>query len=121
MTNPGTKIKELRKLNGYSQEELGRRIGVQRAAIQKYEKGTVENIPLTTIERLANIFEVSPSYLVGWSDDNTNPLALEVKVLSGVSKFYGKDSVELLEIFVELNQKGRRKVISYARDLSKLY
>ena len=45
MTNSlGTRIKELRTLAGLSQEELGRRVGVQRAAINKYEKGTVENI-----------------------------------------------------------------------------
>ena len=36
-----------------SQEELGRRVGVQRAAINKYEKGTVSNIPLSTIEQIA--------------------------------------------------------------------
>ena len=35
---PGERIKELRVLEGMSQEELGRRVGVQRAAINKYEK-----------------------------------------------------------------------------------
>lgn len=38
MINPGTRIKELRTIADMSQEELGRRVGVQRAAIQKYEK-----------------------------------------------------------------------------------
>ena len=38
----GTRIKELRKLSEMSQEELGRRVGVQREAINKYEKGSVE-------------------------------------------------------------------------------
>ena len=49
IVNPGIRIKELRTIADMYQEELGRRVGVQRAAIQKYEKGTVENIPLRTI------------------------------------------------------------------------
>ena len=63
----GPRIKELRLMADLSQEELGSRVGVQRAAIQKYEKGTVENIPLKTIEKIAKVFDVSPSYIVGWN------------------------------------------------------
>lgn len=57
----GSRIHDLRKLAGMSQEELGRRAGVQRAAINKYEKWSVTNIPIHTIERIANIFNVSPT------------------------------------------------------------
>ena len=49
---PGERIKYLRTINNMSQEELGKRVGVQRAAINKYEKGTVENIPIATIEKI---------------------------------------------------------------------
>ena len=97
--SPGTRIKELRILSGMSQEELGRRVGVQRAAINKYEKGTVTNIPIQTIEKMAQVFDVSPTYIVGWNGDNDNPLAAEVKVLTGVKQFFGEDAVDLLECF----------------------
>ena len=40
----GERIKMLRKEHNLTQEELGAKIGVQKAAIQKYEKGTVKNI-----------------------------------------------------------------------------
>ena len=36
----GERIKMLRKEHNLTQEELGAKIGVQKAAIQKYEKGT---------------------------------------------------------------------------------
>ena len=121
MTNPGTRIKELRTLNGLSQEELGRRVGVQRAAINKYEKGSVTNIPLSTIEKMAMVFDVSPTYIVGWEDSQMNPLAIEVKVLQGVSKFYGKDAVELLECYMELSKEGKKRLLMYACDMTKLY
>lgn len=117
----GTKIRELRILSGMSQEELGKRIGVQRAAIQKYEKGSVTNVPLSTIERIAGVFDVSPTYLVGWTNEKTNPLAAEVRVLQGVKNFYGSDGVDLLECYTNINSKGKRKLIQYAHDMSLIH
>ena len=121
MINPGSRIRELRVIADMSQEELGRRVGVQRAAIQKYEKGTVENIPIRTIEKMANVFNVSPTYIVGWDNIVASPLAAEVRVLQGVKRFYGNDSVDLLEIFSTLNRSGRKKILSYADDIAVKY
>lgn len=121
MINPGIRIKELRKLADMSQEELGRRVGVQRAAIQKYEKGTVSNIPLVTIEKIASVFNVSPTYLVGWEDNEQNRLAMEVRVIQGVAVFYGDDAVRLLEIYTTLSKVGKRKLVDYAEDIKHSY
>jgi transcriptional regulator with XRE-family HTH domain len=119
--NPGTRIKELRTLFGMSQEELGLRVGVQRAAINKYEKGTVTNIPLQTIERMAYVFDVSPNYIVGWDDSNSNSLSTESKVLSGVSKLYGKNALDLLETYCEVTKDGQKKIIEYSHDTWKIH
>ena len=121
MTSPGERIKYLRLLNNMSQEELGKRVGVQRAAINKYEKGSVTNIPIATIEKIANTFDVSPNYIVGWDSIETNPLSAEVKVLQGVKKFYGGDAVEVIEIYTQLNQTGKKRVLQHLEDLSLLY
>lgn len=118
---PGAKIRELRQISDMSQEELGRKVGVQRAAINKYETGKVENIPIKTIEKIAEVFEVSPTYIVGWSDKHANPLSAEVKVLQGVRTFYGKESVELLEGFVHLTPKGKQRVHQYLDDMVEIY
>lgn len=117
----GEKIKELRLLSGMSQEELGRRIGVQRAAIQKYEKGTVENIPIKTIENIANVFDVSPTYIVGWCEMEFNKLSAEVKLLQGVKYFYGEAGVMLLEHFINLNGQGQKRVRQYLEDMIMIY
>lgn len=119
--NPGTRIKELRTLAGMSQEELGKRVGVQRAAINKYEVGSVTNIPLATIEKMANVFDVSPTYIVGWDNTSSNPLSAEVKVLKGVQTFYGKDAVDLLEAYTTLSKEGQKRVLQYIADMSELY
>ena len=117
----GNRIRELRLLSDMSQEELGRRVGVQRAAINKYEKGTVSNIPLHTIEKIADIFEVSPNYIVGWSDEHQSELSLESKVLSNVSSVYGKEVVDIIETYVEVTKDGKRKLLEYSNDVWKLY
>ena len=119
--NPGIRIKELRTIADMYQEELGRRVDVQRAAIHKYEKGTVENIPLRTIEKIANVFNVSPTYIVGWDNIVENPLSAEVRVLQGVKRFYGRDAVDLLEVFFTLNKAGRKKLLVYADDIAIKY
>lgn len=116
-TSPGTKIKELRTLAEMSQEELGMRVGVQRAAINKYEKGTVENIPIKTIEKIADVFNVSPTYIVGWNNGDHSPLATEVKIIQGVKRFYGKEAVELLEHFSQLTPKGQKRILQYLDDI----
>lgn len=118
MSKIGERIRELRLLAGMSQEELGKRVGVQRAAIQKYEKGTVSNIPLGTLERLAGVFNVSPIYLVGWEEIDRERLSMEVRVIKGVSVFYGEPAVRLLEIYTELSKCGKRKVLEYAEDIA---
>ena len=78
MNDIGIRIKKLRTLAGLSQEELGRRVGVQRAAINKYEKGSVTNIPIHTIEKIASVLDVSPTYIVGWNTSISNELSGKV-------------------------------------------
>ena len=60
----GNLIKKLRKERGLSQEELGALLGVQRAAVQKWECGTVKNLKREKIMKLAEVFNVPPSYFV---------------------------------------------------------
>lgn len=120
-TSPGTKIRELRILAEMSQEELGKRVGVQRAAINKYEVGTVQNIPIKTIEKIAQVFDVSPTYIVGWNGDESNPLSAEVKILQGIKKFYGIEGVDILEKYTNLSCVGQRRVRQYINDMYQIY
>lgn len=62
--NIGALIKKLRIEHDLSQEELGSMLGVQRAAVQKWESGKVKNLKRNTIKKLSEIFNVSPSSFV---------------------------------------------------------
>lgn len=69
----GEKIKRLRTEAGMTQEELGKAIGVQKAAINKYETGRVANMKRSTIAELAKTFGVNPVWLM--ADDRDWPPA----------------------------------------------
>lgn len=57
-------VKELRERAGYSQEELGAKLGKTRSAVSQYESGKI--IPrMGVIEELASIFGVSKSEIIG--------------------------------------------------------
>lgn len=116
----GDKIKMLRESLDLSQEELGSRVGVKRAAINKYEKGTVENIPIKTIEMLANIFDVTPQYLLGW-DDIEAKFSYETRILKGIKQLYGRQAVDLLYLYDQINATGQKKLLQYATDLQKIH
>ena len=66
----GEKIKRLRKERNMTQEELGEAIGVQKAAVNKYETGIVVNLKREIIAKIARVFEVNPVWLMddqdGW-------------------------------------------------------
>lgn len=68
----GEYIKSLRKAKGLSQEELGTIVGVQRAAVQKWESGKTQNLKRETIEKLASFFGISPAAFFEDNIDNNS-------------------------------------------------
>ena len=75
------RIKELRLQRGMTQQELGEKIGVKKAAINKYETGLVVNLKRSTIGLLADALGVSPGYLMGWTDDVAGEVSPEVMAM----------------------------------------
>jgi len=61
-------IKRRREELDLTLEAVAQVVGVTRATIQKYENGIISNIPSDKIEKLADVLNVSPAYLMGWSD-----------------------------------------------------
>lgn len=65
----GERIRAERRRMKLSQDEVAKVLETTKQAIYKYEKGIVENIPPEKVERMAELFGVTPAYLIGWSDD----------------------------------------------------
>ena len=100
----GERIKKLRKEHKLTQEELGKMLGVQKAAIQKYEKGTVKNIKKESILKLADILDTTPEYILGWDGaaNSLEPVSAEDfvkvpvigRVAAGISCFAENNIVD---------------------------
>lgn len=112
----GQEIKRLRLERGYTQQQLGDLLGVQKSAVQKYEKGTVKNIKQETLLRLCQVFDVTPAVFMDAIFD-TDRLSREVQVLEELSMLYGGQSVHMLEMFQSLNNEGKAKLFNYGKDL----
>lgn len=70
MSTMAERLKWLRKEKCHkTQEEVGKHVGVGKAAIQKYENGIVTNIPSDKIELLAEALESTPGFIMGWESD----------------------------------------------------
>ena len=65
----GERLKMLREQNGMTLEEVARHLGIGRSTVFRYENGTVTNIPSDKIGMLARMFDVTPSYIMGWTDE----------------------------------------------------
>ena len=124
----GEYIKKLRSGNNiygrkWSQEELGAALNppVNRAAVNKWETGMVENIKRTHIQQLANLFGVTPCELMRFDDQiDSCKISEEVKVIEQVQGLFGKDAVQLLQYFNELNETGKQKALEDLGDLTEL-
>ena len=86
----------LRKMHGFSQDELSEKIGVSRQTLSKYETG--ESLP--DIEKgklLAEVLDVSLDDLVNYDRENSNDLGLGVppkgKHVFGITKVGEKGQI----------------------------
>lgn len=108
----GNRIKERRQRLGMSAEELGKRIGKDRATIYRYEKGDIENLPLDILTPLAEALGTTPQYLMGWEKikkDNEALVDLIVRMRSdenfraAVEALDALDSAKLAGVVQMLN------------------
>lgn len=65
----GIRLKQLRIKISLSQTEAARRLGISKQTLYKYEKEIVTNIPSDVVEHMAKLYETTPAYIMGWTDD----------------------------------------------------
>ncbi|EOE6413491.1 helix-turn-helix domain-containing protein [Enterococcus hirae] len=69
------RIIDLREERDWTQAELGRKIGLEKSAMNKIENGT-RKVSTQELQKLAEVFNVTTDYLLGrnqapdWADEN---------------------------------------------------
>lgn len=125
------RIKELRKEAGLTQVQLGEKIGVSDASINKYEKGIM--LPkIDKLEKMAEEFLVTVDYLTGKSDSRLgyggNWDDLAKKMNSSDVNYNLKSSTNnndlptqaLLSDFKKLNDDGKKEALKQVENLTKI-
>lgn len=67
----GERIKSCREKANLTQGELAKRLTTTKQTIYKYENNIVTNIPSDKIEKMAELFNVTPAYLMGWEKESS--------------------------------------------------
>ena len=120
----GEKIRRLRKEKGMTQEELGNEVGIQKAAINKYETGIVVNLKRGRLERIAKVLGVNPVWLMDDDADWPPVKSVRAMMMSGVDHLEDSDfkkmvkesneAKELGELYLSLSPTNRAAVRKYA-------
>lgn len=64
------RFQELLNSSSITYDELIDKLGIKsRGTITKYANGQIKNVSISTICKIAETFEVSPIWLIGWSNN----------------------------------------------------
>ncbi len=65
----GSRIKQRRESLGFTVDYVASVLGKNRATIYRYENGGIDDIPISAVNKLADLLSTTPAYLMGWTDD----------------------------------------------------
>lgn len=87
-----------------SYQDLASKTNMSKSTLQRYETGSIKNMPVDKLGIIANALDVSPLWLLGFDEnENNNKLSNEEQ--------------QHIEDLRKLNTDGKDKVIAYTKDL----
>ena len=106
------RVKKRRNELNLSFEDLSKRTGFGKSTLQRYETGLINSMPINRFELLAEGLEIEPYKLMGWDEEYL--LSQDQK-----DEAYA-DIVDLHNIFLKLNECGRKRVLGYIFDIASI-
>lgn len=103
MDKMAQRIHERRVCLDMTMEELAKKVGVQKAAVSKWENGLVSNIPRSRVQLLATALNCDPVWLMGIDEAPRDipPIA--------------PGTAELIDLFSRATPEQRQAVINLLR------
>lgn len=87
-----------------SYQDLASKTNMSKSTLQRYETGSIKNMPVDKLGIIATALDVSPLWLLGFDEnENNNKLSDEEQ--------------QHIEDLRKLNNLGKNKVINYTKDL----
>ena len=112
-TGVGMRIKQARINLGLTQDELAKRMGKSKSLICKVENG-LDNLTSDKVMDYANALETTPSYLMGWEDEE--PESVVHVTLPFVTTIEEQEMIEQFRCLDKEIQKVIRSSIQSAYD-----
>ncbi|WP_304863178.1 LexA family protein [Faecalibaculum rodentium] len=69
LEDTGRRIKELRTEKGWTLEQLGDAVGVNKSTVRKWETGMIKNMRRDKLAMIAKALSTTPAYLMGWQEE----------------------------------------------------
>ena len=102
-------LKKLRIKHKISQKQLADVIGVSQQSINKYENHNIEP-DIDTLKSLANYFNTSIDYLVGYSNKNTSDINSELLyIFNQMTSDQKRLFIEQGKVFIRINNEKNKK------------
>ena len=113
MNNIIARIKKRRTDLDMSYQELAKKTGLSKSTLQRYETGSIKNMPIDKLEVIANALEISPAYLMGWEEIYTDK-----KENNKTETSISIKERKLLNNFNKLNETGKDEAIKRVSELT---
>ncbi|SHE61379.1 helix-turn-helix domain-containing protein [Clostridium fallax] len=101
------RIQERRLELKLSYQDLAVKTNMSKSTLQRYETGSIKNMPIDKLEIIANALNVDPVWLLG----------LQKQEKPSVNNNLSKEEKEHIEDLRKLNDLGKKKVFTYTKDL----
>ena len=69
-TKVGNNIRFYREKKRMTLRELGGKIGITEATVQKYEAGSIKRVDAEMIKKIADALSIAPATLTGWDEED---------------------------------------------------
>ena len=106
------RLRQLRSGTGVSLKDMADLVGVSEATAQRYESGHIEQVPYRAIVAYAERFQVSPAYIMGWDEKDTEAALGEIDTSEVSLRLRDdKDMVQALKVYFKMPPEKKKHVI----------
>lgn len=88
----GKRLKQSREIKNISLEEAGRYVGVNKSTIMRWENGQTEKFKIPVLKKLAEFYDINPSWLMGFNVSQEHPTVSNLKSSVYMCPVYGRIS-----------------------------
>lgn len=107
----GKRFKSLRVNCGLTQKQLAEKVGITSATLSRYEQGYIDHINTSMIIKFAEIFGVSPVYLLGVDFDKEDYVLSsdELDELTSMLQNLTKNQIDIIRLILKEFDENNKK------------